>query len=110
MKTPNDGTLWERAVKSLLSWWWQEQGPPNVDANTARLWHIPENEPTFRCIMDHAVVKLGNHLQEAMTYPPGAARDVALNKAQAMREFVDEIEGKREIWREHVKRQQQEGK
>ena len=68
MKTPNAGTLWDRAVKGLLSPWWRAQKPPDVDANTSRLWHIPENEPTFRCIMDHAVVKLGNHLQEAMTH------------------------------------------
>jgi len=100
---------WWQAIKRTLSDWWQQQGPvvvdegPAEDAKTQRLYRTPNNEPTFRCIMDHAVVSLGNEMAAAMEAPPGPVRDGHIERAAAMRAFLSEIEARREIWRETIK-------
>jgi hypothetical protein len=78
-----------------------------VDANTRLLERLQENDPTWRCFVDHAFSEFSNNMTIALDPArPTEQRIRYLDRAAGVYAFLEDIETRRQILRAEWANQQ----
>lgn len=94
--------MFTRLVLSILPKTKPLQTPTNVDANTARLGRIGDDDPTYKAVVDHALAQLANDIAAALDTTANAARRIsAADSAAGMLTFLQDLETRRVGWVAH---------
>lgn len=103
--------MWARLIKRALPKNWWNRAAPNVEQNSNTLARLDENDPTFKCLLDHAFAQFSNDLAIALDpSQPSALRITHADGAAAIRMFIEDLEFRRRGWNEDRIRQEREEK
>jgi hypothetical protein len=97
----NIKTIWQRMIGRCLPPAVDNAPAPDVDRNTNTLGRLEENDPVLACVRDHLFAQFSNELVTAMDRSaPPAVRIGALDSASGLRQFMEDLEARRQGWNE----------
>jgi hypothetical protein len=80
-----------------------ERPPPDVEGNDRTLAQLPDGDPVYRALMDHAFVVFENNTAAALN-AAGEERARYCDRAAGVLEFVNQVESTRQKLREEMAR------